>query len=388
MKFFSALFLSLFFMAAEAGAQGIDFFKGTWPEALEKAKAENKIIFVDAYASWCGPCKRMSNNVFPQPKAGEFYNANFVNMKIDMEKAENVEFASKYPVASYPTLFFIDANGKVVLKEIGAREVESLIEVGKKALGKSSRSEDLQKAYDEGKREPQFLLDYVKALNQAGKPSLKITNEYLATQQDLGSDFNVRFLYEGATEADSRVFDLLLKNREKANVLIGTDMVNSRLEKACKATATKAINFKNEALLTEAKNKLKTALPQRSAKFSYEADVQYYTATKDPKNYLRVTKAYQKAEVKNNAALLNDLAVGIIRSFPTDKACLSQAEKWAKAAAENGGLPDYYMTLASIYRAQGNNPKAISTARKAIEVLGDKDNGMKSKIEYFIQGLE
>ncbi|MCC6410745.1 MAG: thioredoxin family protein [Saprospiraceae bacterium] len=124
----------LFFAAGSISAQGVNFFKGTWSEALAKAKAENKIIFVDAYASWCGPCKYMTSNVFPDAKAGEFYNKNFINLKIDMEKPENREFAGKYPVQAYPTLMFIDKNGKVVHKNVGALQVNDLIEVGKKAI--------------------------------------------------------------------------------------------------------------------------------------------------------------------------------------------------------------------------------------------------------------
>ncbi|MFM7401482.1 MAG: thioredoxin family protein, partial [Bacteroidota bacterium] len=103
-------------LSSSVFAQGIEFFHGSWPEALTKAKSEEKLIFVDAFASWCGPCKRMAKESFPDPKVGELYNASFICLKIDMEKPENAEFAGKYPVSSYPTLFFIDADGKIVLK--------------------------------------------------------------------------------------------------------------------------------------------------------------------------------------------------------------------------------------------------------------------------------
>lgn len=383
--FFSALLL--LFVSSALSGQGIEFFHGTWAEAMEKAKTEEKLIFVDAYASWCGPCKRMASSVFPQEKVGSFFNANFVNLKIDMEKPENAEFAGKYPVSAYPTLMFLDGTGKLVQKAVGAKDADQLLEFAQKVLGRADKSGDYEKQYAEGNRDPKFLLDYVRALNAAGKPSLKITNEYLSTQKDFSTDINLQFLYEGAVEADSRVFDLLLKNQQKATALIGADKVNARIEKACKTTVKKAIEFKSEELLTEAKTKMKTALPEKAESFGYEADMQYYTATKDVKNYLKAAQAYQKGEIKSNAAKLHELVITLLRGFPDDAKVLDQAEKWAKSAAENGGLPEYYLTLAEVYKRQGNKTKAKETAEKARKAVGEKDNGMGGKIDYFIRGL-
>jgi len=368
-------------------AQGIEFFHGTWSEGLAKAKAEDKLIFVDAFASWCGPCKRMASQTFTHQKAGEFYNSNFVCMKFDMEKAENAEFAGKYPVGSYPTLMFIDADGKIVYKGVGFQEVDPLIEMGKKAMGKASKAQDYEKGYAEGNRDPKFLYEYVRALNRNGQPSLKITNEYLNTQSDLSTEFNLRFILEGAVEADSRVFDLLVKNKAKIIALVGEEPVKTRSELACRNTVSKATEFKNDALLKEAKDKMKAAFPERGAAFASEVDMRYYATTKDVKNFLKSAQAYRKNEVKNNSAQLHELTISLIRAFPDDKKVMDQAEKWAKDAAENGGLAEYYMTLAGIYKLKGEKDKARATAKKAIEVIGEKDNGLKAKIDNFINTL-
>jgi len=386
-RMFATAFLATLFILS-ASAQGIEFFHGSWPEAQAKAKSEKKLIFVDAFASWCGPCKRMAAAVFPEEKVGAYFNANFICLKIDMEKPENAEFAGKYPVSAYPTLMFLDASGKVVQKEVGAKSVEQLLEFGQKALGRTDKSGDYEKAYNEGKRDPEFLLGYVRALNAAGKSSLKITNEYLNTQKDLTTDINLRFLLEGAVEADSRVFDLLVKNQQKASAVLGEDKVNARIESACKKTVKKAVEFKSEELLTEAKTKMKTALPARAEAFAWEADMTYYSATKDVKNYLKAAQSYQKGEIKNNSARLHDLVISLLRAFPDDSKVLDQAEKWCKTAAENGGLPEYYLTLAEIYKRQGDKDKARATAEKARKAIGEKDNGMGGKIDYFIQSLE
>ncbi|HOY06017.1 MAG TPA: thioredoxin domain-containing protein [Saprospiraceae bacterium] len=369
-------------------AQGIEFFHGTWAEALEKAKTEEKIIFVDAFASWCGPCKRMASQTFPDPEAGNYFNANFINMKIDMEKPENTEFAEKYPVGSYPTLMFIDAAGKVVLKEVGAKNVEQLIATGQKALGKSDKSVDFEKKYNEGSREPQLMYDYVRALNASGKPSLKITNEYLNSQKDLTTEFNLKFILEGTVDADSRVFDLLMKYQKEVTKLVGDLAVTTRIEKACRNTLRKAIEFKNESLLAETKAKMKSALPGKADAFACSADMDYFLATKDVKRYLKSAQSFQKSEIKNNAAQLHDLVIRIMRAFPEDKNVIDQAEKWAKTAAENGGLPEYYMTLAGVYKTQDHADKARAAALKAKELVGDKDENFKLKIDYFIESLQ
>lgn len=383
-----SLTLSLSLLACALSAQGIEFFHGTWAEALEKAKSEERLIFVDAYASWCGPCKRMAAQTFPDAQAGEFFNANFLNLKIDMEKPENAEFAKKYPVNSYPTLMFIDATGKIVMKEVGGKNVEQLLETGRKALGKNDKSVDFEKKYAEGDRDPKMLFDYVRSLNAAGKPSLKITNEYLSTQQDLTTEFNLKFILEGAVDADSRVFDLLVKNRAKVVAVSSEEAVNARVEKACQHTVLKAIEFKNLALLEEAKSKMKAGNPARAAVFAYEADMSYAKSVKDAAMFLKTAKSYQKTEIKSNSAKLHDLVVSLVRHFPGDKNVLKQAEKWAKSAAEKGGLAEYWMTLAGVYKLQGNKAQARKTAEFAKKELSDKDAMLKEKIQYFLDSLE
>ncbi|MDX1410168.1 MAG: thioredoxin domain-containing protein, partial [Saprospiraceae bacterium] len=51
-------------MACGTAAQGIDFRHEGWEEIKADAARQDKIIFVDAYTTWCGPCKWMSAEVF------------------------------------------------------------------------------------------------------------------------------------------------------------------------------------------------------------------------------------------------------------------------------------------------------------------------------------
>ena len=98
MRYYFFLLLANFGVMAAGSAQveeGIKFFEGTWEEALTLAKKEHKIIFVDAYTTWCGPCKQMAKDVFTQKEVGDFYNKSFINVKLDMEKGEGIGFSQK-----------------------------------------------------------------------------------------------------------------------------------------------------------------------------------------------------------------------------------------------------------------------------------------------------
>lgn len=115
---------------------GISFHKGTWDEALELAKKEAKPIFLDIYASWCGPCKMLKFRTFPNEEVGEFYNANFINVAVDGEKGEGVELARKYKIQGYPSLIYIDANGQLIAQTAGYRNPKQLIDIGKQIIQK------------------------------------------------------------------------------------------------------------------------------------------------------------------------------------------------------------------------------------------------------------
>lgn len=115
----------------------ITFIENSYSIALKKAKAERKYVFVDAYTTWCGPCKQLKNITFKDSQAADFFNKNFVNISIDMEKGEGADLASKWDVQEYPTLLILDYNGKVLLRSIGYLDAKQLTAFGKKALQKN-----------------------------------------------------------------------------------------------------------------------------------------------------------------------------------------------------------------------------------------------------------
>lgn len=108
--------------------------QASWEAVLAEAKAQNRLVFVDAYTTWCGPCKMMDSRTFPDPRVAAFFGANFVNAKFDMEKGEGAILARRYEVVAYPTLLFINANGEVVHRGLGFHDADQLLALGGTAL--------------------------------------------------------------------------------------------------------------------------------------------------------------------------------------------------------------------------------------------------------------
>ena len=116
--------------------EGINFFKGSWKEAVQKAQKENKPIFLDLYATWCAPCKLLKLNTFSNKKAGEFYNNSFINVSLNGEVGDGALLAAKFQIRGYPTLIYLDKRGNPILYTDGYIKPADFIKVGKAAVEK------------------------------------------------------------------------------------------------------------------------------------------------------------------------------------------------------------------------------------------------------------
>ena len=130
------LFLLLLFIGIELSSttshsqpteQGITFFEGNLNQALAQAEKDQKLVFLDIYAVWCGPCKRLKATTFKDAAVGEYFKKRFVSIAIDGEKGEGPALAQKLKLTAYPTLYVLDAKGNVVRKMVGFRTPEQLL---------------------------------------------------------------------------------------------------------------------------------------------------------------------------------------------------------------------------------------------------------------------
>src|SRR5690625_3184217 len=252
MKCIRFLPLVFFFFLSTLVHGQIDFREGSWNDIIEMAKTENKPIFLDAYAVWCGPCKMMDRQVFPQPDVGEFFNENFINAKIDMEKGEGRDLQKQYKVTAFPTLLFINKEGELIHRAVGFQNPEKLINSGKIALRKNHNVADFEKRYEAGERDPDFVLELLKEMKKAEKSTEKITLEYLQDQTELPEAKKANIAFDGMEDLDSKLFNVALEGKKHVKEGRTEQESNRTLKNAAQSTMQTAIQFDAPAIFEQA----------------------------------------------------------------------------------------------------------------------------------------
>lgn len=170
MKRKNILAVATMLLAMSATAQ-TNFRHITYDEAINAAKAENKLVFMDFYTDWCGPCKMMMREVFPQKEVGDFMNEKFVCIKLNAEK-EGKELAKLYKVKAYPTFIAIDTNKNIVLTKVGGGSANAFVEEIDRMLDPNKSPERMKERYESGERTPELVSAYAAYLvseSQKGK---------------------------------------------------------------------------------------------------------------------------------------------------------------------------------------------------------------------------
>jgi thiol-disulfide isomerase/thioredoxin len=355
------MIVSVFALAQE----GINFYTDDWNSILAKAEKENKLVFVDAYTTWCGPCKKMARDVFPQKEVGAFYNEKFINVQMDMEKGEGLSIAEKYNVQVYPTLLFVAADGSLVHRSAGYKDSPDFIELGNTALDPSKRISSLKARFENGDRDPDFLKNYASILFEAYDGShTPVVEAYFETQKDWSSDENLEvvFLYVNDTKSD--LFNHMVENRDLYIEKFGQFEVTTKFQNLI----FNSINESAEHSSLEQIDALYAKVyPEKAEQLSASFRLSYYRQAGDRDNFAKAAIQYYKNYPSNDPGELNDIA-WTFYSVVDDQKQLKQAVKWAKKSIKIDHNYYNHDTLAALYSKLGKNNKGIKAAKEGIEI--------------------
>lgn len=215
-------------VTAQTNFRSIDF-----NEAVKQSQAENKLVFIDFYTDWCGPCRKMSKEVFPQKQVGDYFNSQFVCIKLNAEK-EGKELAQQFEVKAYPTFVIADQQGKAKVTITGAFPADAFVAKVKNELNPEMTPERMKQRYDSGERTPELVDAYAMSFMEQKKldEGYKIIDDYfnsLTDKQKLSADnlfvftrytFDVsdpkcQFWTKNVEKADSKTKEAALAHLQK-----------------------------------------------------------------------------------------------------------------------------------------------------------------------------
>ncbi len=173
-----------------------NFREITFDQAIAAAKAENKLVFVDVMTSWCGPCKRMASDVFPQKMVGDFMNQHFVNIKIDAEKGEGIGIAKTYKVDAYPTFLILKTDKSEMARLIGGRSAETFVTEVERMLDPMGSPDLVKDLYSKGDRTTKVMKYYASIMMDEAKNDRRHYEEKMNVVYDLVIDY-----FNGLTDA-------------------------------------------------------------------------------------------------------------------------------------------------------------------------------------------
>jgi len=374
-----------------AYGQGIDFSHLTWTEVLAQAKKEKKPIFLDAYASWCGPCKQMTKQTFTDAKVGEFFNQNFIPVKMDMEKGEGIALATQYEIQAYPTLLFLDENGKVLHQVCGFRNAETLLTDGENALNPEERFAFFAEKFKSGNRNPDFLKSFLQISIESCSDAEPVVEAYWKTQkpENYTDEYNWGMYLNFVKDIHSEQFTYLLANLEKFRNQYGDDpdyLIISIYENALKGKAIdylRAVSNKSEEteqVYKDYKKLKEEILSQGYSKaptLIYEFDLVFFDRLGWYDEYVQTAIAYVNHGVseEQKADKLNQMAWKFYENVDDPKA-LAEALKWIQKSLEMVEAYANLDTYAALLFKTGDLENGQKMAQKAIEVA--KENNQDS----------
>ncbi len=352
--------------------RSITFIEKPWTEILALAKSQNKLIFMDAYTTWCGPCKWMAANMFTKDTLADYYNREFLCVHFDMEKGEGLQLAQLYQVRAYPTLLFINANGEMVHMRVGApQKTEEYLDMGKIAQTPGERFTEYQEKYREGDRDPGFMMKYLERLQGAYMPINEPLKQYFASQNeaDLLNRDNWKMINLFVNDMDSPEFGYLLKHQGEYAKRYTRDSVSSKIFTVYMQALTTI--SRGRTFTTESYDKLKQKIRDSgysdAEKVIFSGDLNLYQMKSEQDKFTALAVSGLNKYYGGDYAMLNRMAWYFFQ-VTTDPKNLETAAGWAIKSISLKSTPENNDTYANLMFKLGKKEEAIIYEKIAIDL--------------------
>lgn len=388
-----------------AQKKGIQFIRGkSWNEILAQAQKENKYVFVDAFTTWCGPCKYMSNVVFTDEELGNFFSAKFISVSYQLDStkkddeltkrqyAEAAQLVKKYKINSYPTLLYFTPKGELMDKLLTACEVETFLAFSKKAINPDSAFYVLKGKFDKGTiKDPSDLYNLaIEASRLQDKGLSAYALKYIRTQKDMMNETNIQFLKKTTKQLSDTGLKIIVANEEviDAKLKIGAtnDLVVRTLFNSKLSEFEKLIKAGLEPNWTNIEKEFTVTYPKYSKLATLFAKALYYNQVKKLDKKINYTFEYLSTSPSSlDAGTLNEWAMSVYTGS-MDKDLLNKALFISKKSLEDGEAAEFLDTYACILYKLGRTEEGIEWETKALSKATTDIDYYKKTIEQMKKG--
>lgn len=363
------LLLSLALTAAAQTNEGIKFRTTSFDEAIALAKAEKKPIFLHGYASWCHYCEFMTDSVYSKKEIGDFYNRNFICIRMDMEK-EGRELNKKLKVRSFPSLVYFDYRDIIMMHRIsGKRSAEEFLQTGKDALDSTKQLRTYEQKYYNKTAKPEEILTYFRMLDKAGLDNQIPINAYLMNidVNEMLKPINWRIMYDLFKEADLPAFQKVIENKKYYAEKYSADSIENKILSVYNYALMNRVQQLDSAGYENMINKLRNSnLDLRDKIISY-AELNKVKMKSEWLRYEELAIPFIERYCMNDYRRLNEVAANFYERVGHRESLL-KAEDWARKAVSMADNVRHNHTLAGICYKLGKKTEALQAAKHAIEL--------------------
>lgn len=180
-------FLTLLLIATSWASAGDIFTDLPFEEAKAKAQKENKLFFVDFYTTWCPGCRKHTETTWKDPKVIDWISKNAIAIKVDCDKEHDL--VKTYNIQGYPTLAFIDYNGKIKDMRLAYMDPEQFLKFCEDAAKGIKTFQKLLKELESNPSDMELTLKVATAyfdmhMPKEGTPHLKKVVEHLLEKDE------------------------------------------------------------------------------------------------------------------------------------------------------------------------------------------------------------
>ncbi len=431
------LLLCLILASSLSGQQRITFMYNDIDKALHRAKVEKKYVFVDTYAPWCIPCKRLDENL-KDKQLVKYFNRHFVNIKVNMDVHEvGTRLRSKYSVVFLPTIMFLDNEGNMrfqVDKVLSSEELLSKAKLvnetdgyflseatavhfspfEKKTKSRSETKTTKKKPYVKvtpdiatssktntpRKAVDEKILHVLGATDAASPEGLyreayfrmelmdgshkETARQYLSTQIDWSTDKNIRFINDFLNSTESDEFEYFVDNRARFEEVIGIDqyLMTSRI-----LINKTLFQRMPRPSLEEARSLLQIMDKENGSRLAYEYYLDRLHLEGKNKEYTNLAERYLTKFNNYNEKIVHRLVIVSLSQNPDNKnlkRCANLTKELLKIDPEES---EYFMTMAEIEVLRNNKNRALEYATTAL-TLSQSYNSSDSHIRDLIKRIE